>query len=529
MGRFCFRRLVAKGQIMKRILLAIAVLLLPITWVNAQSALKVYTAPKLPGRESLERMNLSLAWNTRAAVDGNRDGIFSLQLIPGERNQLIAQTYKGGVFLYDAENGDLIWKTWVGEPYWVSQPVGFNSHSIFVTRRDVLHVLNRFTGAQRVYHFPPGSKLPTYGVDLLFTPSAAPVADEEFLYIAMGSRLNAFVVPDFEVLERIKRAREVAKKEDPTGEKKGPLKEEKLPYIDELPASDSKDTLQAFLYWGYTVPNQTIEFPPLFSGEQISVLTPDGVLTSVNRYEKGPRVENFDFKFAGRTLGSPGQHGRMAYVGSNDFNLYAVDMNGGKLVWRYPSGAPIQRKPAVNDREVFIAPYRVGLRSVDRRSGRENWTNHDTQTFLATNNQYVYALDKVGKFFVLDARRGATLAKYDLSEWTIAVANEWTDRVYLAANDGQIICLRHRDLVKPLSLKTTDALPKPKDDKKKEPKKEDEKKEDPEKAAARMGGVTKFASSVLSLTATFSAPLPEYRRRGEDYTQMDDRRAGARP
>src|SRR5215207_6503072 len=101
---------------MKQILLAIALLLLPFTWVNAQSPIKLYTTPKLPAREALDRMNLNLAWNTRVTVDGTRDGIFSLQLIPGERSQLVAQTYKGGVFLYDAENGDLLWKTYVGEP-----------------------------------------------------------------------------------------------------------------------------------------------------------------------------------------------------------------------------------------------------------------------------------------------------------------------------------------------------------------------------------------------------------------------------
>jgi len=41
--------------------------------------------------------------------------------------------------------------------------------------------------------------------------------------------------------------------------------------------------------------------------------------------------------------------------------------------------------------------------------------------------------------------RGTALATYNLTDWTISIANEWTDRVFLAANDGQVICLRHRD------------------------------------------------------------------------------------
>jgi len=492
---------------MKKILFAILGLILSFATANAQSPLKVFSSPKLPARETLDRMNLTLAWNLRVPVDGNRDGIFTLQLIPGTPNQLVAQTYKGAVHLYDADNGDLIWKTMVGTAYWASQPVGFNSQSIFVTRRDRLHILNRQTGAQRVYSFDPGSNDPLFGVDLQFTPSAPPVADEEFLFVCLGGRVNAYVIPDFDAFEKIKRAREAAKKADPTGEKTDPTKEEKLRYYDELPPPESRDTLQPILYWTYVIPDQTLAFAPLFSGDQISFLTNNGVLTSINRYDQGPRIENFEFKFNGGTLGGAAQSGRIAYVGSEDFNLYAVELTGGKLLWRHLSGAPIPRKPNVLDREVFLSPTGVGLRSLDRQSGRENWTNRETQAFLATNNQYVYARDRVGRFFVLDARRGATLAKVDFFDWTIAMANEWTDRIYLAANDGQIMCLRHRDLAKPLIVKSFEPVPAPKDVKKKDEKKDDEKKEEEKKDdkekkdAARRGDLPSSVHPRLVMSA----------------------------
>ena len=40
-------------------------------------------------------------------------------------------------------------------------------------------------------------------------------------------------------------------------------------------------------------------------------------------------------------------------------------------------------------------------------------------------------------------------AKVDFADWAIPVANEWTDRVYLANGDGQIMCLRPRDSRRP--------------------------------------------------------------------------------
>ena len=94
----------------------------------------------------------------------------------------------------------------------------------------------------------------------------------------------------------------------------------------------------------------------------------------------------------------------------------------------------------------------------------------------------MYALDSVGRFNVIDARRGTTLATLNLSDWAIAIPNEWTDRIYLAANDGQILCLRHRDLAKPIVMKSPE-IPKAIEEKKpmEEPKKDDDKKDDDKK------------------------------------------------
>src|SRR5437763_1402674 len=88
-----------RGVAMKRTLLALTMLLVTGVGGFAQAPYKVYTSPKLPARDSLERMNLTMAWHTRVTVDGQRDGIFSAQVIPGKPAQLIVQTFKGAVYL----------------------------------------------------------------------------------------------------------------------------------------------------------------------------------------------------------------------------------------------------------------------------------------------------------------------------------------------------------------------------------------------------------------------------------------------
>jgi hypothetical protein len=127
------------------------------------------------------------------------------------------------------------------------------------------------------------------------------------------------------------------------------------------------------------------------------------------------------------------------------------------------------RQPAVTDRDVFFSATRAGLYRLQRESGRELWRNRDVSRFLAVNYRepteeekkaprdtirFVYAMGRAGQFHVLDGLRGTSLAEYDLRDWTLPVLNEWTDRVYLASNDGQIICLRHRDQLTPVFNKT---------------------------------------------------------------------------
>ncbi len=445
------------------------------TQAFSQAPYKIHTSPKLPARDALQRMNLVMAWTARVSVDGDRDGIFSVQIIPGKTNQLVVQTFKGAVYLYDANTGDLAWKTTVGVPYWEPQPAGFNTQSIFVTRRNVLYVLNRANGTQRVFTYNESLKQAEFGYELSFTPSATLVADEDFLYVPMGDRLHAIYIPDFLAIEKARRSLALRKddKDRPLEEKKNLMQENLVP--------TGPDSPQPVFFFGYRFADQIMTSPPLIYGDQISMLTTDGTLTSVDRFAKGPRKEIFEFQAHGKVLGGAGQYNEIAYIGSSDFNLYAVNMNGGKIGWRFVSGAPILRKPDVNDNAIFIAPEKVGLVRLDRSTGREIWTNRETVRFLAANSSNVYALDRLGRFYVLDARRGTALAKYDLSEWTIAMPNEWTDRVYLAANDGRILCLRHRDLAMPLVMKTEEAPKKEEPVEKKKKKKVDEKKDDDKK------------------------------------------------
>src|SRR5947209_2251096 len=137
---------------MKKLLVATALSVLAVTTLWSQPDLRVVTRPKIPTREVLDRLNLTVAWSAKLSTAGQRDGLYTLQLIPDKkRTQLIVQTIFGTVYALDAETGDFLWRTSVGQPGWSMQPVGYNDRDLFVIRRNALHVLNRSSGAQRLY------------------------------------------------------------------------------------------------------------------------------------------------------------------------------------------------------------------------------------------------------------------------------------------------------------------------------------------------------------------------------------------
>jgi eukaryotic-like serine/threonine-protein kinase len=67
--------------------------------------------------------------------------------------------------------------------------------------------------------------------------------------------------------------------------------------------------------------------------------------------------------------------GNIAYVGSMDASLSAVDLNTGKLRWRYATAGPIQESsPCVRNGLVFVGDLNGIFHAVDALTGKARWT-----------------------------------------------------------------------------------------------------------------------------------------------------------
>ena len=235
---------------MKKLLGAMLLFVLMVSGLRSQPALRILTNPKVPPGEVLDRLNLTVAWRTKLPTAGQRDGLFTLQLLPAKnKTQLVVQTNFGGVFMLDAETGDFLWRASVGVQGWSGQPIGFNERNIFAIRRDMLYVLNRANGAQRYYTVNRDTKLPDYGFQLPAAPSAAPSADEETIFFAMNNRVKGYLLPNWEEAEA---AVKVASAKDISTEERQEILEK-------------TSALPPLIIWSYQEAGMNIEQPVLIN------------------------------------------------------------------------------------------------------------------------------------------------------------------------------------------------------------------------------------------------------------------------
>jgi len=88
-----------------------------------------------------------------------------------------------------------------------------------------------------------------------------------------------------------------------------------------------------------------------------------------------PKFSRVKWKFHtnGRVFSSPAVANGVAYIGSDDQNLYAVDLETGTLKWKFPTGSRITSSQAVDGGSAFFASYDGNFYAVDTTTGKKKW------------------------------------------------------------------------------------------------------------------------------------------------------------
>lgn len=115
------------------------------------------------------------------------------------------------------------------------------------------------------------------------------------------------------------------------------------------------------------------------------------------------------FKTKRSVMSAPFIHEGLAYFGSFDYHMYAIDIKNGWNVWRYRTGKPVLSSPIVVDDLVFFGSTDGNVYALDAFGGRDRW-KYDTGNQVVSSPAYadgsIYIANIDGKVFSLEATKG---------------------------------------------------------------------------------------------------------------------------
>jgi outer membrane protein assembly factor BamB len=222
----------------------------------------------------------------------------------------------------------------------------------------------------------------------------------------------------------------------------------------------SKPASPLSLRWTY-VAGFRMNQPPLITSERLLAISTEREIVAT---PKLMNQELMSFRTDSPISATASKLGDVAYLPTSDASLYALHAISGRILWRFGADGSLTQKPAVTFNDVFVVSTLGNLYRVDRDQGLSVWRDglgrdlpiQGISSFVSTNDRFVYAMDKRENLIVADRDRGQILGQIDLSGFTVAMRNDQTDRIYLASQDGKIICMHDLALSAPIPLKKKD-------------------------------------------------------------------------
>ena len=151
-------------------------------------------------------------------------------------------------------------------------------------------------------------------------------------------------------------------------------------------------------------------------------------------------TRKWNFTTNGAVYSSSAVANDTVFVGSNDSNLYAFDLNGVKK-WNVSLGGPVYSSPAVDGDIVFVGSLNGSVYAVNATNGSIKW-NCPTKdsvysspviasgvVFVGSDDYNVYALNETNGKVIWSFPTGAPVRS------SPAIAN---DRIFFGVNDGRV-------------------------------------------------------------------------------------------
>lgn len=187
--------------------------------------------------------------------------------------------------------------------------------------------------------------------------------------------------------------------------------------------------------WGFQM-NGAIQHPPVLIGEYVGTVSQTGDV--VFQLASGGGLVGRARIFGGVAT-DPVSDGSLMFIASLDQSLYAINPDGGRIVWRIRTNAPLSVQLSVIDGTVYCELPGRGLCAIDAATGNVRWENPDAKgQVICARAQNVIAWDGTNALLI-EPVTGDILERAPLSDVAILEAEGERDPViYVTDKAGRI-------------------------------------------------------------------------------------------
>lgn len=356
----------------------------------------------------LSRYGLETAWTAQAVLNPTRDTVAHLVL---DEEMVYVQATNGILTAFDAETGRKHWAVRLGrfdEPTFA--PVS-NEELVLSVVGNSIYAVHKRTG------------------DVLWTlrlpgpPSTSPGVDDKQAYIGMLD--GSVYALSLRTIQKL-------------------YEQRRLPQW-------SHQTIA----WRYQAP-QEITSPPISNGRTVNFASRNGLLFAVTT---GRRELTFMFETDEKIVAPIALYGEDQFIASEDYTFYAINAANGKVRWEFVAGLPIRTAPYMVGKNLFLHPDRNGLYCLDATSGVQRWWQPRLTRFVSVASNVMFARNDDLDLVMVNVLDGGIIGRFSASQYPLHIANDRTDRVYVANKSGRVAAIRFSNRQFPIYHKHPELLP----------------------------------------------------------------------
>ena len=171
-------------------------------------------------------------------------------------------------------------------------------------------------------------------------------------------------------------------------------------------------------------------------------------------------VHIWAFKTGGRIYSSPTPDRDEVYFGSDDGQIYKIDIDSGILIWEFQTGDRIRSSPALDDKKVYAASWDGFVYAVDIVRGIQAWKApiaRYSSSSPAVHRGRIYVGDEEGDLHCLNAGNGASIWKTSIGGMISMCPIVTPEGVFVTSDNGTAALVAmngavtwKRDVLKPM-------------------------------------------------------------------------------